>query len=116
MKTPLRPNTSKSRPIPPLPRAQAGHQRCPVCGNEFAPTTAGKRGRPQVYDSEACREYAAAMTTFQKWIGPVSQRALPEAWLKIRADLWALTSLRPWNRGVSNQYLKDRREAVKRRP
>jgi hypothetical protein len=46
----------------------------------------------------------------------VSQRALPEAWLKIRADLWALTSLRPWNRGVSNQYLKDRREATKRRP
>ena len=75
---------------------------CQMCGMPM-PEAADRSGRPKekrggrraMYCSRECRELFAAISTMQKWIGPVAQRATPTAWARLRGELWSWANMAP---------------------
>lgn len=136
--TQRRRNSTEARPeiaMPGVFGAEASSDprgwRCAMCGQLMAPQGflprgegSGRRGRVRKYDTDECRELAALIgdlesdghdSTVDRLTRFVSARAgLPEVRLIIRKKLWKFTNQIPWNRGVENLRMKQKRGEVAR--
>lgn len=64
---------------------------CPICGRPVAVRTG--RGRPATYDSEECRELAAALAVMETWLGRVARKCDPAHAKQLRGQLWAAANV-----------------------
>jgi hypothetical protein len=69
-----------------------------------------------MYDTRECREFAAAMSTLQKWLSPVARRATPAAWGKIKGQFWSLGNLAIVGQRAAAATGAEKRRAMKLRP
>lgn len=62
---------------------------CPVCGQPYEVET-GKRGRPQVYCSADCKQYASLLSWFEDKTSTIHFTA--ERRRRVRGDLWRIAN------------------------